>query len=482
LMATPEASPFAREGNLAEVIYGLSRALVRSGNRVAIVIPLYRQAHRSGWPGSFTGRTVSVSLSYKTLDAEIFHTTLEPGLDFYFIRQDSLFDREGLYGTCYGDFQDNAERFVFFSRAVVEMVETLELEFDVCHCHDWQTGLVPVYARTLYRDRPRWRHLAVVYSVHNAGFQGIFSGYDFSLTGLDWGLFSPKALEFYGKINFMKGGLVFADLLCTVSAKYREKILTPEYGFGLEGVFNERVGELFALSEGVDYSRWNTLNNPVLAAPYDESNLEGKQTCKAHLVARFGLDLPMDRPLIGMSPPLLKHEGIDLVGNVLDDLMHLDVGFVLQGLGDERHQHLLQEIQNRHPERMGLFLGYSEEMTHQIIAGSDIFCMPPMYETGGLDQLHCLRYGTVPLVRATGGLDETIQEYNPETGKGNGFKFSGYTPEEFMSAVRRAITLFHDKSSWEVLIRNNMALDFSWDSIIPQYLELYRRALEKRRG
>ena len=480
LLATPEASPFARAGNLAEVIYGLSRALVRSGNRVAIVIPLYRQVLRLGLPGSFTGRTISVFLSCKSHDAEIFHATLEPGLDFYFIRQDSLFDREGLYGTCYGDFQDNAERFVFFSRAVVEMVEVLELEFDVCHCHDWQTGLVPVYARTLYRDRRRWQRLPVVYSVHNAGYQGIFPAYDFPLTGLDWGLLSPKALEFYGQINFLKGGLGFADLLSTVSARYREEILTPEYGCGLEGVFQERASELFGIPEGVDYSRWNTLNNAFLAAPYDQNHLEGKQKCKALLMARFGLDLPKERPLIGMNTRLVERKGIDLVENILGELMRLDVGFVLQGSGEERHKHLLQEIQNRHPDRMGLVLGYAEGLTHQIISGSDIFLMPSRYEPGGLDQLRCLRYGAVPVVRAVGGLDETIQEYNPDTGEGNGFKFPDDTPEGFMSAVRRAITFFHDTSAWEALIRNNMGLDFSWENVIPQYLEFYQQAREKR--
>ena len=230
----------------------------------------------------------------------------------------------------------------------------------------------------------------------------------------------------------------------------------------------------------MDYSRWNTLNNAFLAAPYDENHLEGKQACKTRLVARFGLDLPIGRPLIGMNTRLVELKGIDLVENILEDLMPLDVGFVLQGSGEERHQYLLQEIQAHHPERVGLFIGYSEELTHQIISGSDIFLIPSRYEPGGLDQLRCLRYGTIPVVRAVGGLDETIQEYNPETGDGNGFKFSGYTPEEFMSAVHRAITLFYDKSSWEALIRKNMVLDFSWDSVVPQYLEFYQRAREKR--
>ncbi|MDO9530967.1 MAG: glycogen/starch synthase [Deltaproteobacteria bacterium] len=401
-------------------------------------------------------------------------------MTFYFIAQDSLYDRDGLYGTCYGDFQDNAERFNFFSRAVVEMVEALEMDFDVCHCHDCQTGLVPVYGRTRYRARPRWQRLPVVYSVHNAGYQGIFPDYDFPLTGLDWGLLSPKALELHGKINFMKGCLVFADRLSTVSARYREEILTPNYGFGLEGIFQERAADLFGLREGLDYSRWNPGQDAYLASGYSPNHLAGKMACKNQLVRLFGLDLPVARPLIGMNTSLYERNGIDLVEAIMEDLLHLDVGFVLQGSGEERHRFLLQEIKARHPERVGLFIGHSEELAHQIISGSDIFLMPSRYEPGGLDQLCCLRYGTVPVVRAVGGLDETIQEYNPKTGAGNGFKFSGYTPEEFMSAVNRAITLFHDKYAWQALIRNNMAVDFSWESVMPQYLEFYQQARETR--
>jgi starch synthase len=480
LMAASEVSPFARAGILGEAIYGLSSSLAREGHKVSMVLPFYRQVKEQERPLTSTGIRLSIPLGLKTLEAKIYHTVLQPDLDCYFIAQDSLYDRDGLYGSCYGDFQDNAERFIFFSRAIMEMVEALDVDFDVCHCHDWQTGLVPVYSRTLYRDRPGWRHLPVVYSVHNVGFQGIFNSYDFTLTGLDWGLFSPQALEFHSKINFMKGGLVFADVLSTVSARYREEILTPEYGFGLEGVFNERAAELFGIPEGVDYSRWNTRNNPFLAASYDRANLKGKQACKSRLMAHFGLDLPLERPLIGMCSLLVERKGIDLVESLLDDLLRQDVGFVLKGHGEERHQHLLQEIQNRHADRMGLFLGWSDKLIHQIIAGSDIFLMPSRYEPGGLLQLYCLRYGTVPVVRAIGGLDETIRDYNPETGEGNGFKFSDYTPEEFLRAVQRAITLFHHESSWRALILNNMALDFSWERFIPQYLELYRRVLEKR--
>lgn len=480
LMVTPEANPFARSGGLAEVIGSLTTSLARLGHEVHVVMPLYRQVREAGLPLTPTGHTLSIPLSWKALPAEIYQAQLDPRLTYYFIAQDALFNREGLYGTEYGGFEDNAERFIFFSRAVVEMMVALEMDLDICHCQEWQSGLVPVYLRTLYRDRPQFQSLPVLYTVHNVGYQGVFSSYDLPLTGLGWELFSPKALEYYGKINFMKGGLVFADLISTVSTKYREEILTPEYGFGLEGVLQERAQELFGIVEGVDYQRWDPAKDPLITATYSQTNPDGKQTCKKTLLDFFKLDLPPERPLLGMTTRLFERKGIDLVENILDDLMRLEVGFVLQGTGEERHHFILQEISQRHPNRMGLFIGYRDELAHQIIAGVDIFLMPSRYEPCGLDQLYCLRYGTIPVVRATGGLDETIKAYNRSTGEGNGFKFSGYTPAEFLVAVQQALDLYADRPAWRKLMQNNMKLDFSWDVIAPQYVDLYRRAQEKR--
>lgn len=482
LMVTPEANPFAASGGLAEVIYALAGALVRLGHQVTVALPLYRQVRESGRSLTFTGHTLSIPLSWKTLPGEVYQAEIEPNLNFYFIAQDTLFNRDGLYGTAYGAFEDNAERFIFFSRAVVEMVEALELEFDICHAHEWQTGLVPVYLRTLYHDRPRLQRLPVVYTVHNVGYQGLFSSFDLPLTGLGWELLSPKALEFYGKINFMKGGLVFADLLSTVSSRYREEILTPDYGFGLEGLFQERAQELYGILEGVDYQRWDPSRDPYLAAPYDRDQLKGKKACKAALAKHFGLKLNLKRPLLGMNTRFFERKGIDLVENILDDLMQLGVGFVIQGAGEERHQYILQEISLKYPEQMGLAIGYGDELAHQIIAGADIFLMPSRYEPCGLDQLYCLRYGTIPVVRATGGLDETIKEHDPGTGVGTGFKFTGATPTELLGAVQRALAVYQDGAAWEALMQHNMALDFSWDTLAPKYLELYQAAVDKRRS
>jgi starch synthase len=481
LMVTPEANPFARSGGLAEVIYALAWALVKLGHQVMVVLPLYRQVRESNRPLTATGQTLAIPLSWKTLPAEIFTSQIDPNLNFYFIGQDALFNRDGLYGTSYGAFEDNSERFIFFSRSVVEMIEALDLKVDVCHAHEWQSGLVPVYLRTTYHDRPGLQHLPVVYTVHNVGYQGLFSAYDLPLTGLGWELLSPKALEFYGKLNFMKGGVVFADLITTVSTKYREEILTPEYGFGLEGLFRERADELYGVLEGVDYYRWDPSRDELLTETYDRDHLAGKKQCKKALLKHFNLKLPMTRPLIGMTTRFFERKGIDLVENILDDLMQLEVGFVVQGTGEERHHYLLEEISVRYPERMGLMIGYTEELAHQIIAGSDIFLMPSRYEPCGLDQLYCLRYGTIPVVRATGGLDETVQEFDPATGKGSGFKFSGYTPAELMGAVQKALTVYKQPAVWEALMKNNMALDYSWTKTAgPKYVELYRLAAEKR--
>ena len=480
LIVSPEANPFARTGGLAEVISDLAESLVKSGHETKVVLPLYRQAREAGVPLSFTGVTFTIPLSLKNLVAEIYRATLPSGVEYLFIGQDTFFNREGLYGTAYGDFEDNAERFIFFSRAVVEMIEIMDLALDICHCQEWQSGLVPVYFRTLYHERPRLQRLPVVYTVHNVGYQGIFSAYDLPLTGLGWELLTPKALEFYGKINLMKGGLVFADLINTVSSKYREEIMTPEFGFGLEGVFQERAAELVGILEGVNYDRWDPRRDPYLTASYSPDNLEGKKTCKAHLMQHFGLDLPLTRPLVGMNTRLVERKGIDLVENILEDMMQLEVGFVLQGTGEERHQYMLQEIAAKYPGRIGLAISYSEELAHRLIAGTDLFLMPSRYEPCGLDQLYCLRYGTVPIVRATGGLDETIQEYNPATGEGNGFKFNGYTPAELLAAVHRALKLYENPPAWENLLRKNMALDFSWDTVTPKYIALYERAIKKR--
>ncbi len=481
LIVSPEANPFARAGALAEVIYGLSRALTQEGHQVTVVIPYYRQVKDAKFKIAPVGRTLSVPLSIKTLTADLYVAWLTPDLNFYFIGQDSLFDREGLYGTPYGDYQDNAERFIFFSRAVPELLKTLELEFDVCHCHEWQTGMVPVYLRTLYQNTPYCQGLPIVYTVHNVGYQGIFWHYDMALTGLGWEYFTPKLLEFYGKINLEKGGLITADIITTVSRTYRQEILTPEFGFGLEGVFQERADDLYGILNGVDYDSWDPAHDQFLPALYDANDLSGKEVCKRELLQYFGLDLTLQQPLVGMTTRLNERKGLDLVHAIMPQLVAANVGFVLQGTGEERYQYAFTELHNRYPQTVGVEIGYSVALAHRIIAGSDIFLMPSRYEPCGLDQLYCLRYGTIPVVRAVGGLSETIEEYDPATGKGTGFKFVKFGADELMAAVNRALTLYKDATAWANLRRQAMQQEFSWRQAALQYLEIYEKARQKRR-
>jgi starch synthase len=480
LIVSPEANPFASSGALAEAIYGLSKALSQSGHQVTVVLPFYRQVKDASVKVNPVGKSLSIPLSFKTLTAEIYWARITPELNFYFIGQDSLYDRDGLYGTPFGDYQDNAERFIFFSRAVPELLIALELEFDICNCHEWQTGLVPVYFRTLYQNSPFCKNLPTVYTVHNVGYQGIFWHYDMALTGLGWEYFTPQLLEFYGKINLEKGGLISADIITTVSRQYRQEILTPEFGFGLEGVLQDRAADLFGILNGVDYEHWDPAHDKFLTASYDAKNPGGKQACKQDLINHFGLKISLEQPLLGMTTRLNERKGLDLVQAIIPQMVEANIGFVLHGTGEERYQYAFSELRDHHPDLVGVEIGYSPELAHKIIAGTDIFLMPSRYEPCGLDQLYCLRYGTIPVVRAVGGLEETIVEYDPASGQGTGFKFMRFDAEEFLAAIKRALSLFNQPAAWEQVRQQAMTQEFSWPHAAAQYVEIYEKAREKR--
>ncbi|MDD3581096.1 MAG: glycogen synthase GlgA [Desulfobacca sp.] len=480
MIVAPEAKPFARNGGLAEVIHGLAWALVRQGHQVTVVTPYYRQTQSCGWPISSTGQRLNIVMAIKTLTAEIYHIQVHPNLQGFFIGQDSLYNRDGIYGTPYGDYEDNAERFIFLSRAVPEMIKALELDIDVCHCHEWHTGLIPAYLQTLYQDVPRISRISTLYTVHNVGWQGIFPHYDMPLTGLGWEFFNTKTMEFYGKINLMKTGVVFADLISTVSETYRQEILTPEYGNGLEGVFQERAQDFYGVLNGVDYDTWDPAHDNLIAASFSPTQPTGKNICKADLAKYFQLEIPEEQPLIGMTTRLTERKGIELVRDLMEDLMNLKVAFVIQATGEERYQYFFNEFQQRYPRQVGVRIGYSEELAHKIIAGADIFLMPSRYEPCGLDQLYCLRYGTIPVVRATGGLDETIQDYDPQRQTGTGFKFHDYRAAELLDAIKRALAVYQDQTAWNQLMKQAMAQDFSWDKSVQKYLELYAKARQKK--
>ena len=303
-----------------------------------------------------------------------------------------------------------------------------------------------------------------------------------ALTGLGWEYFTPKLLEFYGKINLEKGGLTSADIITTVSRQYRQEILTPDFGFGLEGVFQERAEDLFGILNGVDYENWDPAHDKYLVASYDAKDLSGKKSCKIDLINHFNLKISPEQPLLGMTTRLNERKGLDLVQTIIPDLVEANIGFVLQGTGEERYQYAFLELQNHYPDLVGVEIGYSPELAHKIIAGADIFLMPSRYEPCGLDQLYCLRYGTIPVVRAVGGLEETIVEYDPASGQGTGFKFSRFETAEFWTAIKKALSLYNNASAWENVRQQAMQQEFGWPQAAAQYVKAYEKAREKRRA
>lgn len=481
LFATSEINPFSKAGGLADVSQALPVALARMGHEVFIVSPKYRQARDVKPPIKNLHTNLEVPISWMKKTAQVYQAGPKDQVTVYLLGRDDLYDREGLYGNEYGDYQDNAERFIFFCRATLELCLALDLKPDIIHCNDWQTGLIPVYLKTLYAQSPSLQSTASLFTIHNLGYQGLFWHYDLHLTGLSWELFTPQALEFFGKLNLMKAGIVYADILNTVSPNYRQEILTPVNGFGLEGVLKTRENDLYAVLNGVDYSVWDPAKDLLLPAPYSPSALENKKACKSRLQDLFHLKKKGDIPVVAIISRLLDRKGLDLVSQIFPRLMELEMEIIFMGKGLEQYQNWAREMVKKYPGLIGLEMGHNEPLAHQIQAGSDILLMPSRYEPCGLDQLYALKYGTIPIVRAVGGLDNTVEDYNPHTDQGTGFKFKEYEWEKLLQTIQRALAVFRDRPRWKRLMQRAMNQDFSWEKSAHQYQSLYQKALKKKR-
>jgi len=482
LFATPEAVPFAKTGGLADVAGALPKFLQPLGCELKLVMPLYRSIKKSGIPLEPLADEIKVSVGGEIIEASLFQGQINETIPIYFVSRDEFFDRESLYGTPRGDYFDNAERFIFFSMAVLNLCQHLGFSPDIIHHHEWQTGLIPAYLKSVYRNDPVFSQTADVFTIHNIAYQGLFKKEKFRLTGLPDEMYNPEGVEFWGRINLMKAGIVFADVINTVSRKYSEEIQTPEYGYGLEGILRKRKEDLYGIVNGVDYQDWDPSHDPYLAARYRVDDLSGKRECKKDLLNEFHLPLSlMDQPLLGVISRLADQKGFDLVAEILDGLFSLDLGFVLLGTGEQKYHDLFSEVARRYPQKAGIRISYDDRLAHKIEAGADLFLMPSKYEPCGLNQIYSLRYGTIPVVRATGGLDDTIVHYDPAAGRGNGFKFTRYDGKEFLSQIRAALSYFAQPKHWQQLIRNAMTEDFSWARSAEAYVELYRKALEKKR-
>ncbi|HYB19432.1 MAG TPA: glycogen/starch synthase, partial [Thermodesulfobacteriota bacterium] len=386
LFASPEAVPFAKTGGLADVAGALPKALAKIGHEVTLILPKYRSVDERRFSLVPTEMVLKVPISQKVVTGQIYALDQGPNLRVFLIRQDAYYDRDQLYGTPSGDFEDNAERFTFFSRAVVEAA--LEVKPDIIHCNDWQSGLVPVYLKTLYRWSPDLSHVASVFTLHNIGYQGLFWHYDLHLTNLSWDLFTPQALEYYGKLNFLKAGIVFADAVTTVSRKYMEEVQTPEFGTGLDGVLRDRKNDLYGILNGVDYEEWSPEKDPYIKEKYGPSNLRGKRGCKEDLQREFYLALNPESPLLGVISRLTDQKGFDLLAEIMEDLMGLGVQFVLLGTGEEEYNLLFQKIGQKYPRQAGIRIAFDNGLAHKIEAGADMFLMPSRYEPCGLNQIY----------------------------------------------------------------------------------------------
>lgn len=474
-----ECVPFSKTGGLADVVGALPRVLAARGHQVSVFLPRYRHTD----PGRLLVPNLSVSFGHLSHVVDIREGKTLGGVRHFFVDYPPYFDRESLYVDGGADYPDNPERFALFCRAALEFMRHIGRP-DVLHCHDWQAAQVPVLLKSVLAGDPLFQKLPVVFTVHNLGYQGIYGADALHRIGLPPDLFSLNGLEFYGLLNLLKGGLVFSDFVTTVSRRYAQEIQTPEFGHGLDGVIRSRAGTVVGILNGVDYDEWNPETDRFLAARYSASDLSGKQECKRELLERFHLPAASRRrPLIGIVSRFATQKGFDLIVEQAEAMMAEKVSLVALGTGEPAFEKLLRELARRFPQRFAVRVAYDNALAHKIEGGSDIFLMPSRYEPCGLNQIYSLRYGTVPVVRATGGLDDTIEPFDPRTGQGTGFKFQEYSGAAMLACLRRALDLYHhDPVAWQQVMRNGMARDFSWDASAAEYESLYERVVRQARS
>jgi starch synthase len=498
LLAASEVVGFAKTGGLADVAGALPAALSRRGHQCAVIMPMYRAARNSGRPVEPTAHAFCFRVGASMLEGRLWRSTLaDSDVPVFLVEQPEFFDRDdpaqgrGLYQYTEAngsrrDYQDNCGRFVFFCRAVVEVIRLLDWWPDVLHGNDWQTGLIPVYLREEcprchnWEARARYARIKTLFTVHNIAYQGNFWSLDMKLAGLDWRLFNYQQLEFYGKLSFLKAGIVFSDFVSTVSPTYAREIQTPYYGCGLQGTLSARADRLIGIVNGVDYRVWDPQTDTVLAANYGPDAVDpGKPLCKAVLQRRFGLPEKPSTPLLAVIARLAEQKGIELICSLANSVLQQDVQLVVLGQGDPRYEQMLRDVQRRFPDRVGLMLGFDEPLAHQIEAGADAFLMPSMYEPSGLNQLYSLKYGTLPIVRRTGGLADTVTDTTPQTlteGTATGFSFGVISADAFQGAVERALNLYRTQpNQWRRVMQNGMRQDWSWDRSAAEYERLYQR-------
>ena len=474
LLIGSEAQPFAKTGGLADVLGALPPALQRLGWDATVAIPRYR-----GVTAGTLVDTFPVTVGGFTRDAGFYEAPLAGGARALLVDCPDLYDRAGIYGADSTDYPDSPRRFAFLSRAALEFAARRGAGPSVVHAHDWQAGLVPVYLRTLYASHPVLGGTPSVLTIHNLAYQGVYESDWLPRLDLGWDQLTIDRLEFYGRISLLKGGIVDARVMTTVSPRYAQEIQTPAFGFGFDGILRARAADLVGILNGIDATEWDPAHDPFLPAPYDSGHLAGKREAKAALLQRYSLpagEAALTRPLIGIVSRMVDQKGFDLIAAALEDLAALDAAWVVLGTGEPRYQDMWRAVAARHPDRIGARIGFDESLAHLIEGGADIFLMPSRFEPCGLNQMYSMRYGTVPVVNGVGGLLDTV------TDGVTGFILRGSTPAALLEALTRALTAFEDRRAWRALQLAGMRQDFSWDRSAQEYVKIYERALNAGRA
>ena len=477
LMVSPEVAPFSKTGGLGDVAGALAAALGRLGHQVTLVTPRYRGIDA----GSHAADRLEILLGGLVHEVDLLEGELGPGARVLFVDHPPLFDRDGVYGVGSADYADNPLRFALLSQAALRFAARHERP-SVVHAHEWQSGLTPLYLRRPDAALASLADVPSVFTIHNLAFQGLFAPEVVPLVGLPWDVFTPAGIEFWGRASWLKAGINFSDMLTTVSPRYAQEILTPAYGCGFDGILAARRDRIAGILNGIDQDVWDPSSDPLLPATYTARTLAGKRACKVALLEEFGLPgEAIDRPLVGLVGRLTAQKGQDLIAGASEELIGLDASFVLIGTGEPRFEEVWRRMALRAPDRVAVRIGFDERLAHLIEAGADMFLMPSQFEPCGLNQMYSLRYGTVPIVRATGGLFDTVRDFDPATGRGTGFTFTPYEPWALMDAVGRALAAFGRRDRWLKLVRAGMRQNHSWDVSARGYVKVYSQAARRRR-
>jgi starch synthase len=484
LYVSSEVEPFAKTGGLADVAGSLPKELKKLGADVRVVLPKYGSIENGKFLiTQLPNSEFEVRLGNENIKGKLSETNIEVDsktICTYFLENDSYYDRNGLYVdvNTNSDFTDNAQRFIFFCRGILESLKKINWKPDIIHCNDWQTGLIPLYLKTIYINDNFYLGIKTIFSIHNLAYQGIFDKNLLPKTGLSWDVFTIDGIEYYDRINFMKAGIVYSDFITTVSPTYAQEICSSvEYGYGLEGVLAKRKSQLVGILNGVDYSIWSPLNDTLIPQNYSGRNLAKKSINKKSLLEKFTLPFNQNTPVIGMISRLAEQKGFDLIESASSELMDQDIQLVFLGSGDTRYQNFLELLRAQYPDKVGVKIGFDNKLAHLIEAGSDMYLMPSRYEPCGLNQMYSLKYGTVPIVHATGGLDDSVVQYDPRMGDGTGFKFYEYDKFHLVDAVYFAVKLYKDKPAWNQLMKNDIGQDFSWKVSAKTYINLYKEVI-----